>query len=373
MTRRTLLQWPLSAAAFAPKHKYRVALIGNSANGGYGHDWDLAWRGVPNVEVIAVADPVEPGRRKAMERAGAAQGFADYREMLVKAKPDIVTVCPRTLVERVAMVTAAAEAKAHILMEKPFARTLAEADRMCAATGKAGVRVQVGHTARLVGVTVAARRLVEAGEIGVLQELRGRGKEDKRAGGEDLMVLGTHVFDLMRYFAADPQWVFAHVTEQGRELQPSLMREASEPIGPVGGDDVAAMFGFSSGVHGYFGSKHNDRRDGRRFGLTLYGSKGLLFVPLNDVPSSEPHLLRAPAWAPEKGEAWERIPYPPGTRLVTRPETNRLMALDLLAAIEQDRAPACSAVDGRWTIEMVAGVYQSQFAARRVPFPLATR
>jgi hypothetical protein len=50
-----------------------------------------------------------------------------------------------------------------------------------------------------------------------------------------------------------------------------------------------------------------------------------------------------------------------------------MMVGDLQEAIEQDREPACSARDGRWTIEMVTGIYQSQVSGARVEFPLAKR
>jgi hypothetical protein len=49
------------------------------------------------------------------------------------------------------------------------------------------------------------------------------------------------------------------------------------------------------------------------------------------------------------------------------------MVADLIEAIEAGREPACSARDGRWTIEMVMGVYQAHFAGARIPFPLAGR
>ncbi|MBI3684142.1 MAG: Gfo/Idh/MocA family oxidoreductase [Acidobacteria bacterium] len=370
MERRALLAM---AAQFVPRRRYRAVIIGNTNSGGYGHDWDLAWRGIPQVEVAAVADPDEAGRGKAMKRSGAPRGYADYREMISRERPDVVTICPRTVAERVGMVRVSAQAKAHILMEKPFASTLAEADAIVACGEQYGVKMQVGHAARALAVTVEAKKLLDSGKLGVLQELRARGKEDQRAGGEDLIVLGTHTFDLMRYFAGDPEWVFAHVTEKGRELRRSMMRQATEPVGQVGGDQVAAMFCFPGGVHGYFGSKANDRRDGRRFGITLYGSQGFVFVPLSDVPSAPPFLLRSPSWAPGQGEKWERIEYPPGAEVPTRAETNRLMALDLIEAIEKDRQPVCSARDGWWTVEMAAGVYQSQFLGAKVAFPLSSR
>ena len=51
-------------------------------------------------------------------------------EMLRQEKPDLVGVGPRTLDEREQMLTAAAEAGAHIFTEKPFARSPLEADRV---------------------------------------------------------------------------------------------------------------------------------------------------------------------------------------------------------------------------------------------------
>ena len=358
------------ARAQTPAGRYRVALIGDTGHGNYGHDWDLAWTSFPNVEVVAVADPSESGRRKAMQRSHARTGYADYRKMLAAEKPEIVTICPRWLDRREPMVTAAAEAHAHILMEKPFAGSLEEADRMVAVSERNGIKIQVGHSARPMAVTQKVRAILREGQLGMLMEMRARGKEDKRAGGEDLLVLGTHTFDLMRYFAGDPQWVFAHVTDRSREVTQGKGRDASEPVGRVAGDNVAAMFGFPAGVHGYFGSEATDVLDGRRFGVTLYGSKAILFVPLYEVPSEPPYLLRQSRWVDGK---WERIEYPPEAPALKREQANAAMAADLLDAIEHNRQPICSARDGRWAVEMVAGIYQSQLAQARVTFPLTKR
>ena len=54
-------------------------------------------------------------------------------------------------------------------------------------------------------MTRIAGAMLREGRLGQLLEIRARGKEDTRAGGEDLIVLGTHCFDLMRYFAGDPE------------------------------------------------------------------------------------------------------------------------------------------------------------------------
>lgn len=373
MKRRIFLMSGAAAAAatYVPKNRYKAVVIGDTGHGNYGHGWEMSWAQIPAVTVAAVADPDPEGGVKAQARCRAAKLYRDYREMIVREKPDIVTICPRWCDKRIEMVKAATDAGAHLLIEKPLAASVAEARQVLALIEKKRVKAAVGHTARAMSVTSAVRRMLEAGEFGSLMELRGRGKEDRRAGGEDMIVLGTHVFDLMRYYAGNPKWVFAHVTEQGRELSRSMMRPASEPVGQVGGTGIAAMFLFENGVHGYFSSKASDVTTGRRFGLTIAGSKGWTYVPLNNVPSLPPFVLRSPAWVPEKNEPWERVPYAPGTEPPDREATNHLTAIDLIEAIEKDREPLCSARDGLWTLEMVEAVYRSQWEGKRIEFPLA--
>ena len=142
--------------------------------------------------------------------------YGDYREMLERERLDFVAVCPRWLDARAEMVIAAAEAGVKgLFCEKPFARTLAEADAMLEACERAGTRVAVAHR-RANPYEQRARAMVEEGAIGELQSLRGQGKCDHRSGAQDLMVLGTHMMDSMRYVAgSDVVWASGHVTQTG--------------------------------------------------------------------------------------------------------------------------------------------------------------
>src|SRR5439155_6795443 len=110
-TRRSLLLSALAAAAVAsPAKKYRVAVIGHTGRGNYGHGIDTVWNAFSQMEVVGVADPDEKGRAGAVARTHAKRSYADYREMLRKEKPDLVGIGPRWMDQRVEMVTAAAEA-----------------------------------------------------------------------------------------------------------------------------------------------------------------------------------------------------------------------------------------------------------------------
>lgn len=90
----------------------------------------------------------------------------------------------------------------HIYLEKPFCRTLAEADEMVAALEKHDVKLALAHQTRWSKLAVV-RDLIEDGKLGtILEKAPGRGKEE-RGGGEDLWVLGSHVFNLIHHFGSN--------------------------------------------------------------------------------------------------------------------------------------------------------------------------
>lgn len=355
----------------------RVAVIGHTGQGNYGHDLDTAFSGVPGAAIVAVADPDETGRAGALARTGAPRGYASYEEMLREVHPDIVCVSPRHCGQHEAMVVAAAESGARgILCEKPFAATPAAADRMLEACERRGVTVFVAHRGREIPYLRWAKRLIEQ-EIGPLQVMRGHGKADRRAGAEDTAVLGVHIFDQMRYFAGEAAWAFGHVTQDGRDITADDVREGPEGLGHLAGNGLAAYYAFDSGVTAHYESYAGERGGSRWFGLELHCALGI--IALRNLPGAEvyryPHGLWLPA--PDDGD-WERImlpeweAIPPDGRMR---ESNRRYALALLAAITGDRAPdhVSTGRDALAALEMVLAPAESQRLGRRVGLPLANR
>src|SRR5258708_5245998 len=101
--------------------KYRVGIIGSTQRGGYGHGLDTVFKDAESFEVIAIADDDPEGLAATGKRLGVTRLYASYRDLLAKEKPDLVSIGPRWVTDRVAMVTAAAEAGCHIYLEKPLA------------------------------------------------------------------------------------------------------------------------------------------------------------------------------------------------------------------------------------------------------------
>ena len=222
---------------------FRVGVIGRTGHGDYGHALDEAFTGVPNVEIVAVADDDPTGLAKMAAKHNVRQAFADYRKMLDTVRPDIVVISQRWLDQHRDMAVAAAERGIHIYMEKPFCRSLAEADQIVDACERTQTRLAIAHPTRYSPKLDRVKRLLEAGRFGKVLEYRGRGKEDRRGGGEDLWVLGTHVMDMIRVLAGHPKWCFAKVSQDGHPVTAADVVEGAEGIGPLAGDAIHAVYG----------------------------------------------------------------------------------------------------------------------------------
>ena len=357
---------------------YRVAVIGSSGRGNYGHGLDTVWQNIPQAKLVAVADDQPEGLEKAKERLQLETGFADYRQILSEIKPDIVSICPRWVDQRHDMVLmAAAEGAKGIFLEKPMCRTLAEADAMVAACQANNIKVAVAHQTRYSPILAVIYRMIHEGRIGQVLEIRARGKEDQRGGGEDLWVLGTHVLNLMHYLGGAPKWSFASVNEEGQDVDASHVKEGNEGIGPIAGDQIQAMYALDNGVMGYFNSVRNARAEPSRFGIMIYGTEGILAMNTGYLPNAG--WLLDGSWTPSRT----------GKRLVSvtsggpgQPETlqdggldagNELACQDLIAAIEDNRSPESSIEDARLTTEMIVSVYDSHRLGKKVYFPLQNR
>jgi predicted dehydrogenase len=356
---------------------YRVAVIGRTGKGNYGHGLDVVWKALDNVQIVAVADEDPKGRAAAATRLGGVRAYADYRQMLDKERPQIVSVADRYLDQHREMVVACARAGASIFLEKPMARTLEEADEMVKACETHHVKLAIAHQTRYSPRLQRVRELIADGRLGDLLEMHGRGKEDSRGGGQDLMVLGTHLFDLMRLLAGEPRWCFAHVTQEGKPVTKADVREGGENMGPVAGDTIFATYGFDHGLTATFGSHKARHGVGSRYGLQVYGSKGVLDLTTGSLPAV--HFLDDPSWSPGRSKkAWQEVT----SAGLGKPEPlqdgglgmgNVWIARDLIEAIEKDRQPLGSIYDGRAALEMILAVYESHRLKAPVNLPLANR
>jgi predicted dehydrogenase len=357
--------------------KYRVAVIGRTGKGDYGHGIDAVWREIENAEVVAVADENPTGRAAAAQRTGAKAAYADYREMLDKEHPRIVAIGPRWIDQHHDMVLACVEQGCHIYMEKPFCRTLEEADRIVEAVERKHVKLAIAHQTRYSPMVPVVKRLIAEDKLGKVLEIRARGKEDRRGGAEDMWVLGTHMFDLMRNFAGNATACFATLTQGGRPVVKADVVEGNEGLGPLAGDAVDARYTFPEGVVGYFASRRNMASKTSRFGLQIFGSNGVLEMLSGYLPSVR--YLPDSSWSPGRtGAQWVAV----SSNGIGKPESlkdtglhggNVAAVKDLLDAIEKDRPPLGNVYEARGATEMILAAFESHRLQAPVAMPLQNR
>jgi len=357
--------------------KYRVGVIGRTGKGNYGHGLDVVWKGVEQVDVVAVADDNPGGLIAAQRKTTAKKAYADYRQMLDNEKLDIVAVGPRWLDKHHELVLAAAEHGCHIYMEKPFCQNLEQADEMVQACEMRHLKLAIAHNNRYCPTAAFIQKVIEQGEIGDLLELRARGKEDaRRGGGEDLWVLGTHMLDLMRKFAGDVSACYATVTEKKQPVNRSHVYQGNEGIGPLAGDEIEAMYTFENKLTGFFSSHRGAAGSPSRFGLQIFGSKGV--VEMTSGYQKTAYILQHSSWSPGRtGAKWLPV-SPEGIGKPSKGPTgshpaNHAAVIDLIDAIENDRNPISSMYDARAATEMIVGIYESHRLHGPAKFPLKNR
>lgn len=148
--------------------KLRIAVIGCGAIAIRRHVPEYAQN--PNVELVAFSDPVTERAEKLAETY-KAQAFADYETMLKNVKVDAVSVCTPNDLHAPAAI-AAANAGAHVLVEKPMATTAAEGLAMIEAAHCNGVYLMVSHNQRLMPPHVKAKEILVSGRLGKVLTFR---------------------------------------------------------------------------------------------------------------------------------------------------------------------------------------------------------
>lgn len=387
MNRRTFATATAVALATAPRlpsaapAQRRVAIIGHTGRGNFGHGLDKVWLQLPETTIVGVADAEPKGLAKAVKTLGGVPGFADYRQMLTDTRPEFVAVGPRHVDQHRDMAMAAIAAGARgIYIEKPFCRTPAEADEIIAAADRAGARVAIAHRNRYHPVIRKLKDHLADGEFGRVIEYRGRGKSDHRGGAEDLWVLGSHVLDVFNLLAGPARSCSALLLKDGRPVTAAdVVLDGGEGLGPLAGNELRARYQLANGTIAYFDSFAKDGTKGAGFGLEIICEKGVINIHLDRSPVA--HFIPGnPFETPKEPRSWlpittAGIDQPEPQPDVTIPVRNHVTAVrDLIAAVDEERAPFCSARAGRDTVEMICAAFESHRRnGQTVTFPLTER
>lgn len=370
----------IAHAFAAPQSKRKVAVIGHTGRGNYGHGLDTVWKKIPETEIVAVADANAKGLSKELKKLSVEKGYADYRTMLNEVRPEFVSVCPRHADQHHDMALAAIEAGVKgLYVEKPFCRSPAEADSLITACEKHGATIAVAHRNRYHPALKQIDKLIESGQLGKLLSIRGRGKGDRRGGDEDLWVLGGHIFNLVQYFAGDPVSCSAIMLKDGRRVTAKDVRPGAEGLGPLAANEVHVRYETKKGVTAFYDSIANDGTTGKGYCMELIGSKGTVIWHIDADPVA--HFVPGNPFTPRKEpQSWIPIstagPGKPENRpdIVAGIHNHAIAVRDLIDACDNGRAPLCDIHAGATAVEMICGAFEShRQSGAIVDFPLKER
>ncbi|MCY4019554.1 MAG: Gfo/Idh/MocA family oxidoreductase [Chloroflexi bacterium] len=298
---------------------------------------------VPDLETAVICDLVEASARALAEPHGIAWE-TDYRAVLEDETLDAVYIAlPHHLHAEVA--AASAEAGKHILLEKPMANSLEEADRILAAQKRAGVKLMLGFTHRFHAELETAKRLIDAGELGQVTlavdimttggQIPGWFWQKEQAGGGVLHVNGAHSFDRLRWLlGSEIVEVFAYA-------------ETYDARKTVEDSTVVAMR-FENGAMGT--TIHNwvvDFALPFKCDLDVYGSGGAIRIDTwKALEFSNAHH----SWLQRR----------------ERDDTFQKEIGEFVGAILEDRDPCVTGEDGRRSLACVQAAYESARSGKPV-------
>jgi predicted dehydrogenase len=362
-----------------------VAMIGYAF---MGKAHSNAWRNVASYfDVPAFEQKVLVGRdaaavAEAAGKYGWQETATDWRTVIDRDDIHIVDICaPGWMHAEIAV--SALEAGKHVLLEKPLANTLAEAEAITAAAQAArakGVQSMVGFNYRRVPALALAKELVGDGRLGTVRQVRAAYLQDwladetapmtwrlkkETAGSGALGDIASHAIDQVLFLLGD------RVTEVSGRLQTFVdRRPGAEGLEDVTVDDAAwATLQLASGAIASVEASRVATGRKNSLQIEIYGDKGALRFDLENL--NELQFLDATAPAREQGfrrivvtepehpylDAW----WPQG-HIIGWEHTFTHEVRDLLLAIDGGTPPSPSFEDGLEVQRILAAVEESAAA-----------
>lgn len=299
----------------------------------------------PLAELKAVMSRSPERAREIGERFGA-RWYTDWREMLARERDvQAVSIANRDA-EHKEPAIACAEAGKDILLEKPMAPTLEEADEIIVAVEQAGVRMMVNFILHFEPTYVAAYERIQAGEIGEVLTMFARrngtmlGAQHYGQWSDILISTGIHELEAMTWYADSK--VKRVYGESVKCLSPELQ----------GDDAYMALLRFEGGAIGSLESSWirpaaDPARLSSRF--DIIGTKGCMYI--ENVNKNLFICTEEQCYYPD-------VTYWPVLRSQAA-GTLRVSMTHFLTCLLEDREPDVGAKDGRLAMQLVLAVQES--------------
>lgn len=309
---------------------------------------------MPNVEVVGIVSRNLKRAKELAEKFGIKNYYDDYYTALEKSNADAVDITWPTYLHKQAVVDAAKYGK-HVIVEKPIALRLKDADEMINATKRSHVKFMVAHCLRFWPEYVLIKKLVDAGEIGEPRVARAyrlsqfppwspeKWHKDMKKSGGVIIDLSIHDIDYLRWLIGEVDTVFARGGTYGTHGGDAI-------------DHAHIVLKFKNGAIGYVEGSWI-MPDSYNFAtyFEVAGTKGLLTV--------DPRML-ASVVIYQKGKFRQEL----------TPHSDNAYYLELKAFIDsiiKDEEPPIPGEEAKKSLEVALAAIKSIYIGKPVKLPLS--
>lgn len=315
---------------------------------------------VQGAQLIAVTDVNEKSRGDFAEKFHTA-AVSTVDELLARSDINIICICtPSGL--HAPLAVQAANAGKHIIVEKPMAITLKEADEIIYACEKNAVKMAVISQLRFTHAIQKLKGAIDSGLLGKLvagdiymkfyrsQEYYNKGGWRgtwKMDGGGALMNQGIHGIDLLQYVMGPVKSVFAHTRTLARNIEVE--------------DTAVAVLEFKNGALGIIEAT-TSIYPGLPRRLEVNGDKGTIIVEEDCITNWDIEGQQKPDDVKLERTTSGAASNPAAFSL----DGHILQIGDMAEAVRTGREPMVNQYEGRKPIEIIMAIYESSRTGRPV-------
>lgn len=318
-----------------------------------------------NSELVAVCDTV-PERMEDYIKQYGVKGYTDLNEMLQNPEIDVVNICTPSGFHADITVNIA-NAKKHIVVEKPIALTLEDTNNMIDACRENGVKLAVVHPNRFRPAMIELKKMMDDGMFGKLSHanatVRWNRNQDyydqapwrgtKALDGGVLMNQAIHNLDLLIWLMGDVDQAFSMDATRLRNIE---------------AEDVSTgVVTFENGALGVIEAATTIYPKNLEESLSIFGEKGTVKVGGTTANFFEQIMFEGMDEETKNSlvETIKNDPFgKPGHQWIIE---------DMTKAIEENRDPVVTGEDGKKALELVLALNKSAEENKPVKFPLSIK
>ena len=326
-------------------------------------------RHVPQADVRAVMSPTAGHARDVAAKYGIPHHFQDLDALLARDDIDLVVVGAPNFTH-CDITVRAAQAGKHVVVEKPLALNLAEADRMIEACDRAGVKLMYAEELCFTPKYVKLKQLLDDGALGRPVLFKQSEKHDgphaahfwdvERSGGGVAMDMGCHAIQFFRWLNRnDP--VKSVYAQMNTSVHGAKTR---------GEDNAIIILEFENGVVA-LAEESWTKLGGMDDRAEIHGSEGVAYADVLQGNSIQTYSQKGVGYAVEKAGntvGWSYVMYEEIWNYGFPQEFQHFVDCVL-----HDRQPLVTGADGRAVLEILFAAYESAGSGRKIALPSQAR